>query len=487
MAVIGRPLLLCLAVVLSSVTPLRAQSRTGDAALTLRLDSLVREAVRREPLAGVSVAVLRGGDTLLHRGYGYADLELQVPATTSTTYRIIGPPLAAVVMQQVERGKLSLDDDASHLMPDFPWQGRHVTVRQLMDASSGLADFHYLGDPYLAYIALPKAPDEVTALIAGRPFTHEPGASWQWTASGFHLAGVLVERIIGQPFEGYLRDSVFARGGLTRTFYCDDRAVTPGLARSYVAPAEGFRAAPLRSATMYRYLATTCATAMDAATLLRAMRDGRLMTAASWRTMSTAVGTAVDGGTHGTRGSRGVGLQSRTEEGHKWFGETGTFLSFSSAMLDFADDSLTVAVLTNTSTQAHDRLARNLGRAALGLPLIPPPPSRATAAAATTPVERTPLVGAERARYFGTYRTKFVNPTPQYRVYERTYRVFEDFGRLMIQPLGDEPIVLLHQEGDVFAGRLGRVTFTMENGRAAGIEIQSLGQLERGTLAPPSH
>lgn len=476
-----RRTILHLSLILPAVTPLSAQSPMSDRTLTARLDSLVRDAMARERLAAVSVAVLRGRDTLLSRAYGYADLELEIPATTSTTYRIIGPPLATVVMQQVERGKLRLDDDASRLMPDFPWQGRHVTVRQLMDASSGLPDFHYLGDTYLAQIAVPKAPDEVTALIAGRPFTHEPGASWQWTASGFHLAGVLVERIIGQPFDEYLRANVFAPAGLTRTFYCDDRAVTPGLARAYVASPAGFRATPLRSATMYPYLATTCATAMDAVTLLRAMRDGRLMTPASWRAMITAVGTAVDAGTHGTRGSRGVGVQTRSEEGHRWFGETGSLLSFSSSMLDFTDDSLTVAVLTNTSTQGHDRLARNLGRAALGLPLIPEPPSRASAN--RPPVEQTPLGAAERARYVGTYRTRFVDPPPQYRVYERTYRVFEHLGRLMIQPMGDEPTQLLHQEGDTFVGRLGRVTFTIENGRAGGIEIQSLGQLERGTIA----
>src|SRR4029079_12551905 len=123
-------------------------------------------------------------------------------------------------------------------------------------------------------------------------------------------------------------------------------------------------------------------------------------------------------------------------------------------------------------------LARNLGRAALGLPLVPAPSSRVSANA--TPAQRTPLAATDRARYVGTYRTRFVNPTPQYRVYERTYRVFEHPGQLLIQPMGDEPVPLLHQEGEVFAGRLGRVTFTIENGRAVGIEIQSLGQLERG-------
>src|SRR5688500_6144868 len=78
------------------------------AALTARLDSIAREGQSRWRLVGISVAVLRGRYTLLDRGYGHADLSLRAPATASTTYRVIGPALAAAVMQQVERGTLRL-------------------------------------------------------------------------------------------------------------------------------------------------------------------------------------------------------------------------------------------------------------------------------------------------------------------------------------------------------------------------------------------
>src|SRR4051812_1927716 len=211
----------------------RRKPASTRAALVKRLDSIVRDALQGEPLAGVSVAVLRGQDTLLLRGYGYADLGLKAPATEETTYRLLGPMLGAAIMQQVEKGRLRLDDDASRLLPDFPWQGRRVTVRQLMDATSGLPDFHYLGDARSAQRAVPKAHDEVTALFAGRPFTHEPGERWQWTISGFHLAGLILEKVTGRSYPDYLREHIFARAGLTRSFYCDDRAVVPSLARAY--------------------------------------------------------------------------------------------------------------------------------------------------------------------------------------------------------------------------------------------------------------
>jgi len=74
----------------------------------------------------------------------------------------VGPMLpftGIAVMQQVERGKLSLDDDISKFIPEFPLQGHHVTVRQLLNHTSGIVDYHYLGDPIEATSRQPKALD----------------------------------------------------------------------------------------------------------------------------------------------------------------------------------------------------------------------------------------------------------------------------------------------------------------------------------------
>jgi CubicO group peptidase (beta-lactamase class C family) len=117
---------------------------------TLDLDAIVKQVIAREHVAGASVLVARGDHVLLHKGYGFADLGLEAPANAETVYHVVGPMLpftGIAVMQQVERGKLSLDDDISKFIPEFPLQGHHVTVRQLLNHTSGIVDYHYLGDP----------------------------------------------------------------------------------------------------------------------------------------------------------------------------------------------------------------------------------------------------------------------------------------------------------------------------------------------------
>ena len=448
---------------LSAVLVVLAMQSNQDAVLTAKLDSIMRDAATRYRLVGVSAAVVRGRDTLLNRGYGYADLGLRAPATATTRYRVLGPHLATAVMQQVERGRVRLEEDVTPLITDFPWQGRRVTLRQLMDATSGLPDFHYLGDAEFKVVSMPKAPYQLTDLVAGLPFTHEPGASWQWTITGFHMGGALVEKLSRQTYQGYLEKHIFAPAKLEHTHYCGGREVIPELARTYTSAADGYRYSPPESP--YPYMAVVCTTAADAVAMMRAMRDGTLLKRESYKALATAEGASMRAETHG---ARGVGIRINNEEGRIWIGEQGMLNGFSSVVMDFAADSVTVAVLANTGTPRVSVLARNLARAVLGLPAVSspamslgPPPS----------AEAIPLSAEQLRRYVGEFKTRRVDPPARYRSYERTFRIYEYIGQLMLHAIGEEPEPMYYQQGDTFKIRGGTISFTIENGRAVGIEI----------------
>src|ERR1051326_3758407 len=110
------------------------------------LDATVARVMAEQHVVGASVLVAKDGRVLLHKGYGVADLGLDVPTKDETVYHIVGPMLpftGVAVMQLVERKKLALDDDVSKYVPEFPMQGRHVTVRQLPGHTSGIVDYHY--------------------------------------------------------------------------------------------------------------------------------------------------------------------------------------------------------------------------------------------------------------------------------------------------------------------------------------------------------
>src|SRR5215472_250381 len=109
-----------LAAILAGAASGQAVPVSGSAAA---LDEVAKKIIARERVVGASVLVAKDGRIILHKGYGFADLGLEAPARDETVYHVVGPMLpftGIAVMQQVERGKLTLDDDISKYVPEFP-------------------------------------------------------------------------------------------------------------------------------------------------------------------------------------------------------------------------------------------------------------------------------------------------------------------------------------------------------------------------------
>ena len=95
-------------------------------------DSIAAAALKNGPVAALSIAVVRGSDTLVMKGYGLADVENEVPATAQTVHRIgsVTKQFTAVaIMRLVEQRKLTLDDDVTKYVPNAPTRGRRVQIR----------------------------------------------------------------------------------------------------------------------------------------------------------------------------------------------------------------------------------------------------------------------------------------------------------------------------------------------------------------------
>ena len=442
------------------------------------LDAVVRQVMTQERVVGASVLVARDGRIVFHKGYGFADLGLEAPAKDDTVYHVVGPmmPFTGVaVLQLAEQGKLSLGDEVAKFVPEFPMQGHHVTVRQLLNHTSGIVDYHYLGDAIEATSRQPKALDEVMALYAGKQFVHEPGEKWDWSISGFQLLVTIVERVSGQSFPDYVKEHILEPAGAASTTYCDDFTLTAGLSHGYRRFESGFVAAhenDMAYNTDLRY----CSTVGDLYRMWTAIRGRRLLTAASFDLM-TADATAVPMSPDDPKAKYGLALMINHEEDHRRVGQHGSLLGYSGSLYEFPADRLTIVVLTNTEGQNAYAMTRALARAVLGLPALPaPPPARPVA------LSDAPVPAPERARLDGTFVLKLDRLSPglhdSFAQYRRTYRVFDENGRLMLEPLGEGPERLLKQADGSFAVRSApatRITFVLEHGRATVMRMDSKG------------
>ena len=445
------------------------------------LDATVARVMAEQHVVGASVLVAENGRIVLHKGYGVADLGLDVPTKDETVYHIVGPMLpftGVAVMQLVERGQLALDDEISKYVPEFPMQGRHVTVRQLLDHTSGIVDYHYLGDPIEATSRQPKALDEVMALYAGKTWVNEPGAKWDWSISGFQLLVTIVERVSGTSFADYVRTNLFEPAGLTHTTYCDDFTLVRGLSHAYRRFETGF--VPANENDMaYNADLRICGTVGDFYKLWSALATHKLLRAETFRLMSTAQGAAAHMSASDPRAQYGLALTINHEDDHRRYGQHGSLFGYSGSLYEFPNDGLTIVVLSNTEGQNAYAITRALSRQILGLPPLPSAPASAGPAAPRA-LDDVAITAAERRQLDGTFVLAPDRVSSDlhdsYAQYRRTVRVFDENGRLMIQTLGEGPERLFKQANGTFARRSApgaAVTITVENGRAILLRIDS--------------
>jgi len=400
-----------------------ATARAQDTrALVRYVDSVATAAVTEHRTAGVSVAVVKNGRTVLAKGYGFADLENDVPATVETVYRIGSITkqfTSAAIMRLMEQGKLSLDDTLQKFLRNFPTQGNRVTVRHLLNHTSGIKSYTSLGPKWARVVRLDLAPDSLVALFANEPFDFKPGDSWLYNNSGYFLLGMIIEKLSGKPYGKYLQDELFTPLGLKNTMYCDQAPLIKHRAQGYATRPGGefINAEPLSMTQPYA-AGSLCSTVNDLVAWALALSSGKVVSPASYTLMSTP-GTLNDGKPI----TYGLGLGTGTLGGHRQVSHNGGINGFISELHHYPDDSLITVVLTNTGALTAVQLERLIARRALGIQDLPTVPIDAAA------LER--LVG-------------------EYAIGTTRVRIFVENGRLRAQPPGAPAFGLKHVGGGRF-------------------------------------
>jgi hypothetical protein len=192
--------------------------------------------------------------------------------------------------------------------------------------------------------------------------------------------------------------------------------------------------------------------------------------------MTTAEGPGIKMTASDPNQHYGMAFLLGHEDGHRDIGQNGSLLGYSGSMYQFPADDLTVIVVTNTSGQNAKFIGSALARKVLGLPANPTPPARAQQPTLTDE----PVSADERIKLTGTYILKVVEGGyhDSFTQYRRTYRVFDEDGRLMIEAVGERPERLLKQKNGNFAIRSwpqAPVTFVLHGQNALTLHLTNSG------------
>lgn len=202
-------------------------------------DSMAQAQIVTGRVPGMSIAVARDGQILFARGYGQADLEAGTAAHPNTVYDVGSIPkqfAAAALMRLAAQDRVSLDAPLTDYLPDFPVQDHLVTVRHLLNHTSGIAERSgrpVRDDVHSQWYRLDLSYREMMELWGDRPFVFRPGERYAYNNFGYYVLGEIISRAAGKPFHEHAERELLHPLGLDRTVHCDHRRIIPDRARGY--------------------------------------------------------------------------------------------------------------------------------------------------------------------------------------------------------------------------------------------------------------
>ncbi|WP_288378299.1 serine hydrolase [uncultured Massilia sp.] len=315
---------------------------------------------------GAAVIVVKDGKTILRTAYGMADTTRDVRMTPEMALRIGSMTkqfTATGILLLADEGKLALQDEITTYLPDYPTQGRKITIEHLLTHTSGIVS--YTGRPGYAQ----RAPQDTTVAaqidsFKNEPLQFEPGTQYRYNNSGYYLLGAIIEKISGQPYHEFVAQRIFAPLGMAHTAYeGHERGKWPGAA-GHTRLEQGFGPARPLGANQ-SYAGGALVSTIDDLAKWDAAVGKQLLKPATWQRAFTSYRLA-----DGKDSNYGYGWELTLVQGEPAVGHSGATRGFRSYGLRLPGKGVYVAVLTNSDsgTVVPDVVTRRAAAVAIGKP-----------------------------------------------------------------------------------------------------------------------
>jgi Beta-lactamase class C and other penicillin binding proteins len=323
---------------------------------TARVDTIVTQAMAADQVPSASIAIVRGGKIVLTKAYGKANETLA--ARTDMPYQIASNSkqfTAMALLLLEDEGKLSLDDHVSKFLPGIAG-GDRITIRQLLSHTSGLQDF-WPQDYSFEAMSRPTRPQGIVDRWAKKPLDFQPGDQWQYSNTGYVVAGLIAEKVSGEALVTFLERKIFRPLRMSSVKDQDETntaAFPAGYGRNALGPLR--LAAPPARGWLYA-AGELSMSAEDLAKWDIARINRSLVPADDWAAQETTVKL-----NNGKDSGYGLGVFVKTMP-RRAITHGGEAVGFLSANNVYPTERAAVVVLTNSwSGGAYNRIARDIAR-----------------------------------------------------------------------------------------------------------------------------
>lgn len=297
---------------------------------------------------GAAIVVIQDGRVAREKGYGLADLETKERINPRTTFDIASVSkqfTAMAVMMLVERGQLNYADALSKFFPEFQSDARQITIRQLLNHTSGILDYSLIwGESKKLKGNVPRINENVVRFLARqKQLRFPPGQRWEYSNSNYVLLAQIVSKASGEPFPQFVKKHIFQPLGMNESFVYDkSQAARGGRATGYVSQGSGFKPADRNPENYVCGDGQVNSTIEDLAKWDQALSTEKLVKASTLKE-AFAPGELNDG----TPVSYGFGWGLGRYRGLHFVSHGGDTDGFAAQITRFPEQHFTVIVLSN--------------------------------------------------------------------------------------------------------------------------------------------
>jgi CubicO group peptidase (beta-lactamase class C family) len=350
-----------------------SDSPQSDGNISAVVDAYVEDQRREQQIPGIAIGVIRDGVLIKARGYGLANIELNVPVKPETVFQTgsVGKQFtAAAIMILVEERKVGLDDRISKYLPGTPEVWKSITVRNLLTHTSGIPD--YESDNAIDLRA-DYTEDELFQKLCALPLSFGPGEKFVYSNKGYVLLGFLIHKVTGEFYGDFLQERIFRPLGMTSTRIISEADIIPNRAAGYRLVNGEIKnqewVSPTLNTTADGALYTNV---LDMAKWDAALYTDKLLKKGSLDQMWSAV-RLNDGKT----APYGFGWDVTDVNGHRLIEHGGSWQGFATHISRYANDRFTVVVLTNLNADRADPKTIAHSIASLYIPAVSPGAAKA--------------------------------------------------------------------------------------------------------------
>jgi CubicO group peptidase (beta-lactamase class C family) len=316
----------------------------------------VKTEMARQHIPGIALLVSRNGEIVRAQGFGFSNVELQVPVKPETLFQSgsVGKQFTATaIMMLVEEGKIRLDDPITKYFPNAPANWKPVTVRNLLSHTGGFTDYPKDFDFRKDYTE-----DDLLKIVAGIPLAFPPGTKWSYSNLGYLTLGILIHRVTGKFYGDVLEERIFHPLGMQSTRIMSEADIIPNRAAGYRLVKSQLKNQEWVSPTLNTTAdGSLYFSIVDLAKWDAALYTEKLLKRSSLEQMWTVV-KLNDGKPNS--GNYGFGWEITSSHGHRLIDHDGAWQGFKTQISRYVDDKLTVVVLSNLAEANPGKIAEGV-------------------------------------------------------------------------------------------------------------------------------